>query len=157
MGSIDLVDVSLLGYVRSQETRNKIKNCRVCLIRIFILILGERYIGETYLNIIVHNRNNDMGARKYCSASIACRRRKRESPTATVRDRPCREGLVSFGEVGLAGEVRPVRYGEERIAAAAKQGFTSALVPRANVPKNAPRNIEVIGVTRLGEALDQVF
>ena len=76
---------------------------------------------------------------------------------SSFRDRPGREGLVSFGEIGLAGEVRPVRYGEERIAAAAKQGFTCAIVPRANTPRKAPDGIEVIPVTRIREALDAAF
>jgi DNA repair protein RadA/Sms len=79
------------------------------------------------------------------------------SVVSSFRNRPCREGLVSFGEIGLAGEVRPVRYGEERIAAAAKQGFTCAIVPRANTPRKAPDGIEVIPVTRIREALDAAF
>ena len=79
------------------------------------------------------------------------------SVVSSFRDRPCREGLVSFGEVGLAGEVRPVRYGEERIAAAAKQGFTCAIVPRSNVPRKPVDGIEIVAVTRLREALDAAF
>jgi DNA repair protein RadA/Sms len=79
------------------------------------------------------------------------------SVVSSFRDRPCREGLVSFGEIGLAGEVRPVRYGEERIAAAAKQGFSCAIVPRANAPRKAPAGIEVVAVTRVREALDAAF
>jgi DNA repair protein RadA/Sms len=57
----------------------------------------------------------------------------------------------------LAGEVRPVRFGTERIAAAAKQGFTRAIVPMGNVPKRIPKGIEVVGVRRLSEALDEAF
>jgi DNA repair protein RadA/Sms len=76
---------------------------------------------------------------------------------SSFRDRPCREGLVSFGEIGLAGEVRPVRYGEERIAAAAKQGFSCAIVPRANTPRKTPAGIEVVPVSRIGEAIDAAF
>jgi len=64
---------------------------------------------------------------------------------------------VCFGEIGLAGELRPVRFGAERIAAAAKQGFTTAIVPRGNVPKQAPPGIKVIGVRRLGEALEEAW
>ena len=79
------------------------------------------------------------------------------SVVSSFRDRPCREGLVSFGEIGLAGEVRPVRYGEERVAAAAQQGFTCAIVPRANVAKRPPAAIEVIGVRRLRDALEAAF
>jgi DNA repair protein RadA/Sms len=79
------------------------------------------------------------------------------SVVSSFRDRACREGLVSFGEVGLAGEVRPVRYGEERISAAAKQGFARAIVPRANAPRKPPAGIEVIPVSRIREALDEAF
>ncbi len=73
---------------------------------------------------------------------------------SSLRDRPCRTGLISFGEIGLAGEVRPVRFGTERISEAAKQGFSIALVPRANVPKQKPKGIELVGVRNLAEALD---
>ncbi len=79
------------------------------------------------------------------------------SVVSSFRDRPCREGLVSFGEIGLAGEVRPVRYGEERIAAAAKQGFSCAIVPRANAPRKSPAGIEIIPVSRIREAVDAAF
>ncbi len=66
-------------------------------------------------------------------------------------------GMVCFGEIGLAGEIRPVRFGTERIAAAAKQGFSLAVVPKGNVPKTAPDGIKVVGVRRLSEALDAAF
>lgn len=79
------------------------------------------------------------------------------SVVSSFRDRPCREGLVSFGEIGLAGEVRPVRYGEERIAAAAKQGFSCAIVPRTNAPRKSPAGIEIIPVSRIREAVDAAF
>ena len=76
---------------------------------------------------------------------------------SSFRDRAAPERLVCFGEIGLAGEIRPVRFGTERIAAAAKQGFTKAIVPKGNVPKRTPDGIEVIGVRRLSEALDEAF
>jgi DNA repair protein RadA/Sms len=76
---------------------------------------------------------------------------------SSFRDKPCPGNLVSFGELGLAGEVRPIRFGAERIAAAAKQGFKTAVVPQLNVPKKTPAGIEVIGVSRLSEALEAVF
>ena len=76
---------------------------------------------------------------------------------SSMRDRPCRTGLVSFGEIGLAGEVRPVRFGAERVTEAAKQGFSVAIVPRANVSKQKPDGMEIIGVRKLTEALDAAF
>jgi DNA repair protein RadA/Sms len=72
---------------------------------------------------------------------------------SSVRDRAVPADLVCFGEVGLAGEVRPVSFGEERLREAAKQGFARALVPLANVPRKAIDGIDVVGVARLGEAL----
>ena len=76
---------------------------------------------------------------------------------SSFRDRPCRKKLVSFGEIGLAGEVRPVRFGDERIKEAKKQGFAAALVPAANVPRNKIDGFEVIGVRRLDQALAEAF
>ncbi len=76
---------------------------------------------------------------------------------SSFRNRKAPDRLVCFGEIGLAGEIRPVKFGTERIAAAAKQGFTRAIVPQANVPKRVPRGMDVVGVKRLTEALDQAF
>lgn len=76
---------------------------------------------------------------------------------SSYRNQPCHAGLVCFGEVGLAGEIRPVRFGEERIRAAAKQGFTRAIVPHANVPKKAPQGMQVIAARRVVEALEAAF
>ena len=76
---------------------------------------------------------------------------------SSFRDRAAPDRLVCFGEIGLAGEIRPVRFGTERIAAAAKQGFTKAIVPVGNVPKRAPKGIEVVGVRRLADALDAAW
>ena len=82
------------------------------------------------------------------SALAGCR----EAATASSRATPDR--LICFGEIGLAGEIRPVKFGTERIAAAAKQGFTRAIVPFGNVPKRVPAGIEVAGVRRLTDALE---
>jgi DNA repair protein RadA/Sms len=76
---------------------------------------------------------------------------------SSFRDRPCSARLMSFGEIGLAGEVRPVRFGSERVAAAAKQGFDRIVVPAANAPKKAPAGVRVIGVATLEEALSEAF
>ena len=76
---------------------------------------------------------------------------------SSFRNRPCRERLISFGEVGLAGEIRPVRFGTERILAAAKQGFTHAIVAESNVPRKIPDGMHVTGVRRVSEALDAAF
>jgi DNA repair protein RadA/Sms len=72
---------------------------------------------------------------------------------SSFRDRPLPPKLVAFGEVGLAGELRPVPNGEERLREAATHGFLKAIVPKANAPRRPPPGIEVIGVDRLGDAL----
>ena len=79
------------------------------------------------------------------------------SIVSSFRDRATQDRLICFGEIGLAGEIRPIKFGTERIAAAAKQGFTRAIVPRGNVPRKVPGEIEVIGVRRLSDALDQAW
>lgn len=63
---------------------------------------------------------------------------------SSIRDRPLPRDLVVFGEVGLAGEIRPVAYGEERLREAAKVGFTRAVIPRANAPKQPIDGLAVI-------------
>ncbi|MBV8803910.1 MAG: DNA repair protein RadA [Sinobacteraceae bacterium] len=65
--------------------------------------------------------------------------------------------LISFGELGLTGEVRPVAYGEERLREAQKQGFSMAIVPRENVPRKPLEGLQVIPVGRVGEALQTAF
>jgi DNA repair protein RadA/Sms len=76
---------------------------------------------------------------------------------SSIRNRAVQSDLVSFGELGLTGEIRPVPFGEERLREAAKQGFKRALVPQANVPRRALDGIEVVGAERLAEALSATF
>lgn len=73
---------------------------------------------------------------------------------SSLRDVPLPNSLIVFGELGLAGEIRPVPFGEERLREAAKHGFKLALVPEANVPKHAPQGMTVRGAARLSQALD---
>ena len=73
---------------------------------------------------------------------------------SSFRNRPLPQDLVVFGEVGLAGEIRPVPSGQERISEAAKHGFKRAIVPYANAPKKAIKGMEVITVKKLSDALD---
>jgi len=67
------------------------------------------------------------------------------------------KGFIAFGEVGLAGEVRPAPRGQERLKEAAKLGFSVAVVPRANAPKK-PRSkgLSIHAVDRVEEAMDVV-
>jgi DNA repair protein RadA/Sms len=72
---------------------------------------------------------------------------------SSLRGKPLPEKLVAFGEVGLAGEVRPVQRGQERLKEAAKLGFRQAIVPKANAPKVAIEGLEVLTVERIGDAV----
>ena len=73
------------------------------------------------------------------------------------RNRPLERGLVVFGEVGLAGEIRPAARGQERLREAAKLGFSKALIPRANMPRQPVEGLEIIPVDRLSDALEGVL
>jgi DNA repair protein RadA/Sms len=73
---------------------------------------------------------------------------------SSLSDRTVPNSLVSFGEIGLTGEVRPVAYGEERLKEAQKQGFKLAIVPRDNAPRKPLQGLEVVSVGRVGDALE---
>jgi DNA repair protein RadA/Sms len=75
---------------------------------------------------------------------------------SSLKNKPLPEKLVVFGEVGLAGEVRPVQRGQERLKEAAKLGFTHAIIPRANAPKQKIAGIEIIAVERVDQAVDRI-
>jgi DNA repair protein RadA/Sms len=72
---------------------------------------------------------------------------------SSLRNRPLPEKMVVFGEVGLAGEVRPVQRGQERLKEAAKLGFTHAIIPKANAPKRKIDGMEIIAVERVEDAV----
>jgi len=97
---------------------------------IFINIVGGIHIGETGVDLPV------------ILAIIS-----------SLRDQPLPADMVVFGEAGLAGEIRPVQGGVERLAEAAKHGFKRALIPQANRPRQAIAGLEPFTVARLAEAL----
>ena len=72
---------------------------------------------------------------------------------SSLRNKPLPEKLVVFGEVGLAGEIRPVQRGQERLREAAKLGFTMAIIPKANKPKQEIVGMEIIAVERVEDAV----
>ena len=75
---------------------------------------------------------------------------------SSFRNRPLPRDLAVFGEVGLAGEIRPVPNGQERLREVAKHGFKRAIVPRKNAPKRGISGLDMIIVDRLPDILDQV-
>ena len=78
------------------------------------------------------------------------------SITSSLKNKPLPAKLIVFGEVGLAGEIRPAPRGQERLKEAAKLGFTRALIPEANRPKQAIAGMEVIAVRRVEDAVTRI-
>ncbi len=75
---------------------------------------------------------------------------------SSLRNQPLPRDLVVFGEIGLAGEVRPIQGGAERLYEAAKHGFKQAIVPKANMPKQPIEGLKIIPVSRLSEIIDNL-
>ena len=73
---------------------------------------------------------------------------------SSLRNKPLETKSLVFGEVGLAGEIRPVQRGLDRLREAAKLGFRRVLIPAANKPKQAIDGLEIVGVERIAEALE---
>ena len=82
------------------------------------------------------------------------------SIASSLRGKPLPKGFLAFGEIGLAGEVRPAPRGQERLKEAAKLGFSVAVVPKANMPKGAAKKdfegLTIHGVERVEEAINLV-
>lgn len=76
---------------------------------------------------------------------------------SSLRSRILAHDCIAFGEVGLAGELRPVPNGQERIKEAAKHGFQRAIVPKGNAPRSPINGIEVIAVDKLADALAAIY
>lgn len=75
---------------------------------------------------------------------------------SSLRDKPLPQKLVVFGEVGLAGEIRPAPRGQERLKEAAKLGFTHAIIPKANAPKQPIPGMQVMALDRIEEAITRL-
>jgi len=106
------------------------------------------YDQDVFVNVVGGMRVTETGADLAVLSAVL----------SSLRNRATQQGLVMFGEVGLAGEVRPVQGGAERIKEAAKHGFTRAIVPAANTGKHTQvEGIEIVAVQRLGEALEHIW
>jgi DNA repair protein RadA/Sms len=76
---------------------------------------------------------------------------------SSVRNRPVRPGTVTFGEVGLAGEVRGVAQSALRVKEAAQLGFTRCVLPEANhAPGEAPQGVELVSIRNVADALEEL-
>jgi len=75
---------------------------------------------------------------------------------SSMRNKALPRGLVVFGEVGLAGEIRPAPRGQERLREASKLGFSIAVIPKANVPKQKIEGMTIVAVERIDEAFSKL-
>jgi len=73
---------------------------------------------------------------------------------SSLKNKPLPKKALIFGEIGLAGEVRPVQRGQERIREAAKLGFETFVIPSLNKPKQSLENVDIVAVSRIEEAID---
>lgn len=101
---------------------------------------------DVFLNAVGGVRINEPAADLAASLAIV----------SSFSNRPLPEKLVVFGEIGLAGEIRPAPRGQERLKEAVKLGFTRALVPHSNLPRHPIAQMEVTGIARIGEAIEYV-
>lgn len=76
---------------------------------------------------------------------------------SSLKNKPLAEKMVVIGEVGLAGEVRPVQRGQERLKEAAKLGFSRAIIPQANNPKQSIAGMEIIAVNNVRDAVGRMY
>ena len=75
---------------------------------------------------------------------------------SSMRNKPLPRGFVVFGEVGLAGEIRPAPRGQERLREAAKLGFSMAMIPTSNAPKQPIEGMTIISVDRIDDAFNKL-
>ncbi len=142
--------VSPTGFGNPRRMATGFDNNRLSL----LLAVLEKRAGyffsnlDTYLNIIGGWRLDEPAADLPVALALI----------SGLKDKPIPAGVVAFGEVGLAGEVRSVSAAEQRVAEAARLGFTKIIVPAQNLASlsgNYP--IEVIGVATVREAYEKVF
>ena len=141
-----LVDDSHMGHPRRVAVgldQNRLNLLLAALHRHGGVHLGDQ---DVYINVVGGVKVNETAADLALLLAAL----------SSFRDQPLEQGLMVFGEVGLSGEIRPVPSGQERIKEAAKHGFTRAIVPKANAPRQPINGMTVIGVETLQEALAQL-
>jgi len=102
------------------------------------------YDQDVFINVVGGVKINETSADLATVAAIV----------SSIRNQPVPRTTLVFGEVGLAGEIRPVSFGEERLQEAAKRGFTHAVVPRGNLPKKPIKGMTLTGVDYLRGAIE---
>ena len=104
------------------------------------------YDQDVFINVVGGVRISETGADLPVLLAIL----------SSLRGRPLPANMVTFGEVGLSGEIRPVQNGPERLYEAVKHGFTQAIVPRANCPKSGIKGLDITPVTQLTQVLENI-
>lgn len=138
-----LVDESQLGNPRRVTVgfeHNRLAMLLAVLNRHGGIMTGDQ---DVFANIVGGVRVTETGADLPVMLAVMSSLRNRTLPT----------DLVVFGEVGLAGEIRPVPNGQERLLEAQKHGYKSALIPAANKPRKQMAGLEVMAVSTVQEAL----
>jgi len=102
---------------------------------------------DVFLNVVGGVRVMETGADLPVLAAII----------SSIRNKPLDRELLIFGELGLAGEIRPVPNGQERLREAVKHGFTKAIVPASNAPKEKIDNLQIIAVKNVQNVIDNLF
>ncbi|MBU2886530.1 DNA repair protein RadA [Gilvimarinus agarilyticus] len=137
-----LVDDSHLGNPRRVAVgldQNRLSMLLAVLHRHGGVLVGDQ---DVFVNVVGGVRVNETSADLALLLAIV----------SSFRDRPLPRDLMVFGEIGLAGEIRPVPSGQERLREAAKHGFKRAIVPAGNAPKSI-EGIEIVAVNKLADAL----
>ena len=139
-----LVDESRLNQPR-RVTLGLEQNRLAMLLAVLHRHAGTQSFGlDIFVNVVGGVRINETGADLPILLAIL----------SSLRDKPLPRDLIAFGEVGLAGEIRPVQSGQERLQEAVKHGFKRAIIPAANKPKQAIKGLKLHAVSRLDQALD---
>jgi DNA repair protein RadA/Sms len=99
---------------------------------------------DVYVNVVGGVKVNETSADLAVLAAVM----------SSLHNKPLSQELIIFGEVGLAGEIRPVLSGQERLFEAVKHGFKKAIIPQANMPKGGISGMEIYPVTSLQQALE---
>lgn len=139
-----LVDESHLAQPR-RVTLGLEQNRLIMLLAILNRHAGiATYDQDIFINVVGGVRISETGADLAILLAVL----------SSLRNKPLPSDMVVFGEVGLAGEIRPVQNGPERLNEAAKHGFKRAIIPKANKPREKIKGLEITAVTRLSEVLE---
>ncbi len=142
--------VSPTGFGNPRRMATGFDNNRLALLLAVLEKRGGYFFSnlDTYLNIIGGWRLDEPAADLPVALALI----------SGLKDKPIPEGVVAFGEVGLAGEVRSVSAAEQRVAEAARLGFAKILVPKQNLASLSGNHaIEVVGVSTVREAYEHIF